>query len=115
MSVHLTYLSHTHTSYTHTHTCHSPYHSAPLKLHMGGGGWGVKGIVENTVGAPTSRDIPSLSEPSTHHQGPMYDSVFVLSSGRITSVGPQGEFNWQVGVCVCGCVGVRACVYIICF
>ena len=26
----------------------------------------------------------------------MYDSVFVLSSGRITSIGPQGEFNWQV-------------------
>ena len=30
------------------------------------------------------------------HQATVYDSVFVLSNGRITSIGPGGEFNWQV-------------------
>lgn len=25
-----------------------------------------------------------------------YDSVFIISSGRLTSFGPYGEFNWQV-------------------
>lgn len=25
-----------------------------------------------------------------------FDSVFVVSSGRLTSFGPYGEFNWQV-------------------
>lgn len=27
-----------------------------------------------------------------------FDSVFVISSGRLTSFGPYGEFNWQVRV-----------------
>ena len=55
------------------------------------------GIYEGTFKTPTPY-LPSLSTLSTHHQGPMYDSVFVLSSGRVTSIGPQGEFNWQVNV-----------------
>lgn len=25
-----------------------------------------------------------------------YDSVFIIASGRLTSFGPYGEFNWQV-------------------
>ena len=29
-------------------------------------------------------------------EGQLYDSVFALSTGRITSIGPHGEFNWQV-------------------
>ena len=57
------------------------------------------GIYEGTFNTPTP-SLPSLSTLSTHHQGPMYDSIFVLSSGRVTSIGPQGEFNWQVRVCV---------------
>ena len=24
-----------------------------------------------------------------------YDSIFLLSSGRVTSIGPRGQFNWQ--------------------
>lgn len=39
--------------------------------------------------------------PPPHPEGDVYDSVFVLSSGRVTSIGPQGEFNWQV-CCVVG-------------
>ena len=38
--------------------------------------------------------------------GIVYDSVFVLSSGRVTSIGPGGQFNWQVCICVCVCVCV---------
>ena len=75
----------------------SAYHNLPLKLHLGGGGWDVMGIYEGTFNTPTP-SLPSLSTLSTHHQGPMYDSIFVLSSGRVTSIGPQGEFNWQVHV-----------------
>ena len=64
----------------------SSYHSAPLKLHLG-----------NSDKSMSVAGILSGATPSfTLHQGPMYDSVFVLSSGRITSIGPQGEFNWQV-------------------
>ena len=29
-------------------------------------------------------------------EGQLYDSVFALSSGRVTSIGAHGEFNWQV-------------------
>ena len=29
-------------------------------------------------------------------EGRLYDSVFALSTGRVTSIGPHGEFNWQV-------------------
>jgi hypothetical protein len=29
-------------------------------------------------------------------RGSMMDSVFALSNGRVTSIGPHGEFNWQV-------------------
>ena len=25
----------------------------------------------------------------------VYDSIFLLSSGRVTSIGPRGQFNWQ--------------------
>ena len=75
----------------------SAYHSLPVKLHLGGGGWDVMGIYEGTFNTPTP-SLPSLSTLSTHHQGPMYDSISVLSSGRVTSIGPQGEFNWQVCV-----------------
>ena len=27
-----------------------------------------------------------------------YDSVFIISSGRLTSFGPYGEFNWKVKI-----------------
>ena len=29
-------------------------------------------------------------------KGKLMDSVFGLSNGRVTSIGPHGEFNWQV-------------------
>ncbi len=73
----------------------SAYHGAPLKLHLGGGGWNLKSVLESYVGAPKAPpSLHTLTRP--HNRGRMYDSVFVLSSGRVTSVGPQGEFNWQV-------------------
>ena len=28
--------------------------------------------------------------------GVVYDTIFLLSSGRVTSIGPAGQFNWQV-------------------
>ena len=94
-------------SLSHLPPLHSAYHSLPLKLHLGGAGWDVMGIYEGTFKTPTP-SLPSLSTLSTHHQGPMYDSIFVLSSGRVTSIGPQGEFNWQV--CVCVIVHVHMCI-----
>ncbi len=72
----------------------SVYHGVPLKLHLGGGGWNVRNILNSYVGAP--RASPSLTTLTHTQRGRMYDSVFVLSSGRVTSIGPQGEFNWQV-------------------
>ena len=73
---------------------HSAYHSAPLKLHMGGAGWEVGGVVRSLFGGASSYlpPIPSATSPVET----LYDSVFVLSSGRVTSIGPHGEFNWQV-------------------
>ena len=82
---HTTHMHTTHTC-THTHPHTSSYHSAPLKLHL----VDVGGLF--SFSKRLSKPLPSPSR----HQGPMYDSVFVLSSGRITSIGPQGEFNWQV-------------------
>ena len=30
------------------------------------------------------------------NKGIYYDTIFVLNTGRITSIGPHGEINWQV-------------------
>ena len=71
----------------------SPYHRAPFKLHLmsTGGSWTKWLLSKNKDKAPPT------TPPTSLPQGPtMYDSVFVLSSGRVTSIGPQGEFNWQV-------------------
>lgn len=84
----------------HVHISFSSYHSAPLKLHLGGIGWDVVGVVEMMTGSRRP-SVSSISAAAVHHMGPLYDSVFVLSSGRVTSIGPQGEFNWQVCVYVC--------------
>ena len=55
------------------------------------------------------------------HKGIYYDTIFILNTGRITSIGPHGEINWQVltlcvcCVCVvfvCACVHVCVCVYV---
>ncbi len=74
-------------------TC-SSFHSAPLKLHMGGLGWDINSFIKGLIGAP-SPNVPSFSSLSSSVET-LYDSVFVISSGRVTSIGPHGEFNWQV-------------------
>ena len=33
---------------------------------------------------------------SSMNKGIYYDTIFVLNTGRVTSVGPHGEINWQV-------------------
>uniref|UniRef100_A0A1X7T644 Uncharacterized protein n=1 Tax=Amphimedon queenslandica TaxID=400682 RepID=A0A1X7T644_AMPQE len=50
----------------------SPSHQHPLKV-------------------STLRRNSSFSLPV----GVAYDSIFLLSSGRVTSIGPRGQFNWQ--------------------
>ena len=88
------FLLHTHT-HTHTHTISSSYHSAPLKLHIGSQGWDLGSLFQTFMGSPGPVHRPSLdslASPATT----LYDSIFVLSSGRVTSIGPHGEFNWQV-------------------
>jgi hypothetical protein len=67
----------------------SVYHSSPVKLHVGltGYSW------TRWLARRGKVDTPA---PPPHPEGPVHDSVFVLSSGRVTSIGPKGEFNWQV-------------------
>lgn len=67
----------------------SVYHSSPFKLHLSLTGYSWTRWLARTG----KRDSPA---PPAHPEGNVYDSVFVLSSGRVTSIGPQGEFNWQV-------------------
>lgn len=74
----------------------SAYHSAPLKLHMGGAGWGFGRVAQTLFGGPSSPYRLPPATSATSPAGTLYDSVFVLSSGRVTSIGPHGEFNWQV-------------------
>ncbi|KAL5466741.1 hypothetical protein EMCRGX_G030890 [Ephydatia muelleri] len=50
----------------------SIHHNAPIKLHV--------------------------TQTAAQQESILYDSIFVLSSGRVTSLGPQGEFNWQVDI-----------------
>jgi hypothetical protein len=68
----------------------SVYHSSPVKLHLGltGYSW--------TKWLARRHKIVDAPAPPPHPEGPVYDSIFVLSSGRVTSIGPKGEFNWQV-------------------
>ena len=70
----------------------SVYHSSPVKLHLGltGYSW--------TKWLARRQKVVDAPAPPPHPPGPVYDSVFVLSSGRVTSIGPKGEFNWQVYV-----------------
>ena len=51
----------------------SPSHQHPLKL--------------SSLGHNSTFGLPL---------GVVYDSIFLLSSGRVTSIGPTGQFNWQV-------------------
>ena len=51
----------------------SPSHQHPLKL--------------SSLGRNSTFGLPL---------GVVYDSIFLLSSGRVTSIGPTGQFNWQV-------------------
>ena len=93
----------------------SPYHSAPLKLHLvdTGDSW-LRWLAK---GKKRVEESPAIAPPLSLHQQPLFDSVFVLSSGRVTSIGPRGEFNWQVCVCMCMCVFVCVClcVCVCCF
>ena len=55
------------------------------------------------LASPKRGKAGESASPLSHPQGPVYDSVFVLSSGRVTSIGPKGEFNWQVYVYIYTC------------
>jgi len=62
---------------------------------MGAPGWDLNSVFKLFLGAPgpvTPPSLDSFASPAAK----LYDSVFVLSSGRVTSIGPHGEFNWQV-------------------
>lgn len=74
---------------------YSVYHSIPFKLHLSltGYSWTRWLAKSNKANSP---------RPPLHPEGDVYDSIFVLSSGRVTSIGPQGEFNWQVCCVVVG-------------
>lgn len=74
---------------------YSVYHSTPFKLHLSltGYSW-TRWLAKSKKG--------NSPDPPPHPEGDVYDSIFVLSSGRVTSIGPQGEFNWQVYCVVIG-------------
>ena len=47
--------------------------------------------------APRKGILVHLMGEGFHSSNKGYDSIYLISTGRMTSYGPTGDFNWQVG------------------
>ena len=54
------------------------------------------GLLCSSVRTRFNLHVVKTSRVLNKIEGQLYDSVFALSSGRVTSIGAHGEFNWQV-------------------